>query len=458
MLATIQRIFHFFGFDRAVGYGILARLWGIASGPVTMVLIAARFSKEQQGFYYTFSSLLGLQVFFELGLLFVISQFASHEFVHLRWSDRGQIQGDPIALKRFTDLLTKTTTWFGIASLLMVAGLVPAGIYFFGYGEHDTQALAWRIPWVLAVIGTALNLLVTPFLAVVMGSGDVVTINHRELIGGIASSCLTWIVMGMHGGLYAVFAATIGNIVTAWSYLFRQKPELLRLAWKNIFLPKRDLLKEATLSWREEIWPMQWRMAISSGSAFFIFQIFNPVLFHYHGPVAAGQMGMTLTAANALLGTCMVLILTKSPEFGKLIAVRNWEGLDRQFKKVLYQSVGLAIIGAFTGWAIIWFLQRYSMIGQRFIPSQYAALLLGAICMHVVIGALVIYLRAHKKEPLMLVTVITSFIQGIVTWLFGMYYSTSGVTVGYFLVTLLVILPAVYGVWRHCRKLWHVMP
>jgi O-antigen/teichoic acid export membrane protein len=455
LLATIQNLLQFLGFDRAVSYGILARLWGIISGPVSMLLIAARFSKEQQGYYYTFGSLLGLQIFFELGLLFVIAQFASHEFVHLRWYDRGRIQGDPVALGRFTDLLSNTTIWFGIAALLLVIGLVPAGFYFFGQEKSGVLDFAWRLPWVLAVVGTALNLLVTPFFAVIMGSGDVVTVNHREMVGGIISSFLAWLVIGGHGGLYAVFAATLGNVFISWSYLIRQKPELLRLVWREIFKSGSAKKKEAALSWWGEIWPIQWRMAISSGSSYFIFQLFNPILFHYHGAVVSGQMGMTLTAASVLLGVCSTMINAKSPEFGKLIAVRDWNTLDRRFSRVLYQSISMAVLGALCGWGAIWYLQGHHQIGERFIPAFYAAILLATVCVQIVNSAFAVYLRAHKREPLMVMTMVSSVLQGAATWLFGKYYSTLGVTVAYFSVTTFFIFPYIFIVWKRCQSEWH---
>ena len=69
---------------------------------------------------------------------------------------------------------------------------------------------------------------------------------------------------------------------------------------------------------------MQWRIAISWLAGYFVFQLFTPVLFHYHGAVVAGQMGMTLNVSNALLTTSLTLIAAKTPEFGKLIAGRNW--------------------------------------------------------------------------------------------------------------------------------------
>jgi hypothetical protein len=201
--------------------------------------------------------------------------------------------------------------------------------------------------------------------------------------------------MGAHGGLYAVFAVTCGNVIISWSYLFRQKPELLKLAWQGISTSIFLKEKRGAISWREEIWPMQWRMAVSSGAAYFIFQLFNPILFHYHGSVVAGQMGMTLAAANALLGICLTLQIAKSPDFGKFIAIRNWKNLDREFIRVLFQSATLATIGAVAGWYIIWFLQKNYPVGQRFIPASHAALLLGAVCVQTVNSAFAIYLRAH---------------------------------------------------------------
>lgn len=455
LVDILLKTLYFFGFDRAVGYGVLARVWSVFAGPATMVIIAARFSREQQGFYYTFSSLLALQTFFELGLLYVIAQFASHEFVQLRWGAQGRIEGDSVPRERFIELLCKSVKWFGMASILMIVFLVPAGLYFFGDAQYNQPDFAWRIPWTLAVIGTGLNLLVTPFFAMIMGSGEVVMVNYRELIGGIAGSVISWMVMGAHGGLYAVFAVTFGNIIISWSYLFRQKPELLKLAWQGISTSVFLKEKRGAISWREEIWPMQWRMAVSSGAAYFIFQLFNPILFHYHGSVVAGQMGMTLAAANALLGICLTLQIAKSPDFGKLIAVRNWKNLDREFIRVLFRSVTLASIGAIAGWYIIWFLQKNYPVGQRFIPASHAALLLGAVCVQTVNSAFAIYLRAHKKEPLMTITVLVSIFQGVLTWFLGMRYSTLGVTLGYFLVSLIFIFPSFFLIWKRCRAEWH---
>ena len=454
MRTVVKRILRLLGFDRAVTFGILARVWGLFSGPITMVVIATGLYPAQQGFYFTFSSLLALQTFFDLGLMFVIAQFASHEFVNLSWGRNGSLEGEPVALKRFTDLLCKTVLWFGIAALLMIALLIPAGIIFFGQkGNVDFQ---WRLPWVLAVVGTALNLFIMPFFAIIMGSGDVVTANKRDLAGALLSSLLCWGVIVLHGGLYAAFAVNLGVLGISWGYLMTRRPELVKLAWKGLFGAKRRGGEEQSgLSWWSEIWPMQWRMAVSSGAAYFFFQLFNPVLFHFHGPIVAGQMGMTLTAANALLAGSMTVVNAKTPEFGKLIAVRDWQGLDRLFFRVIRHALLLVLVGAVVGFIAIWFLQAQFTIGNRFIPAGEAALLFGTACFQAAAGAFANYLRAHKKEPLMRMTIIASILQGAATWYLGKHYGVPGVTAGFFAITAFFVFPYVLFVWKRCRREWH---
>jgi hypothetical protein len=71
------------GLDRAVGFTVLARFWGSAAGLVTVLLIARFLTPAERGDYYTFGSLVAIQMIFELGFSFVILQMASHERARL---------------------------------------------------------------------------------------------------------------------------------------------------------------------------------------------------------------------------------------------------------------------------------------------------------------------------------------------------------------------------------------
>jgi len=452
-MAVLVKFLRGVGLDRAVGYGVLTRAWGVLAGPVSILIIASRFSKDQQGYYYTINSLLGLQIFFELGLTGVIATFASHEFTGLSWGERGRLEGDPHNLARFTELVSKSAKWFWLAALLLVMTLIPAGLLFFGTEQHGELAFAWRLPWILAVLGTALNLMVIPFFAVMMGSGDVATVNFREMIGGIAGTAISWLVMGLHGGLYAVCAVSFGNVVISWAYIIRQRPELLKRAVARMF-PGQAVV-ESTLSWRHEVWPLQWRSAVTWGAGYFIFQIFTPTLFHFQGAAVAGQMGMTMSACNALLAVCVTWINAKSPEFGKYIALRQWPDLDALFFKVFRQSVVIVCAGALAGGLAIYFMQLYFALGQRFLPILHAAILLAAMVFMIINNCFAVYLRAHKQEPLMLITVIASTLYGISTVVMARHYSSLGVVTGFLAITVLFCLPAIYLTWKRCRHVWH---
>jgi O-antigen/teichoic acid export membrane protein len=453
-LHFMRSILDALGIDRAVGYGLVSRIWGLASGPISLLIIASRFSKEQQGFYYTFGSILALQMFFELGLTGVISTFASHEFFKMTWGDGGEVSGDPVAVQRFTDLLGKTSKWFGICSLVLPMALIPAGLSFFSR-ERQAVPFSWELPWILAVLFTSLNLASTPFFAVIMGSGDVVTINHRIMVGIITGTLVSWLVIWFHGGLYAVCAITFGNTLISYSYLLWRKPKLLRRAWKSIGLSSSSRSEQASISWWREIWPMQWKIALSWISGYVLFQMFNPILFHYHGSVIAGQMGLTLSASNALLGASITILNTKSPQFSMLVAQRRWQELDQLFRRVITQSGAIAASGAILGAGVIWYLQRHFALGQRFLPASQAALLLLTTTLVVMIYAMATYLRAHKREPFMYISVATAIVQGGATWYLGKHYSSRGVIIGYLATTVAISLPAAYLIWRRCRSLWH---
>src|ERR1700719_2062578 len=92
----LRRILRFMGIDRAIGYTVLARGWAALAGLVSLLLIARTLSPAEQGYYYTFGSLVALQIVFELGFSYVILQLASHERAELSISSDYEINGAPI--------------------------------------------------------------------------------------------------------------------------------------------------------------------------------------------------------------------------------------------------------------------------------------------------------------------------------------------------------------------------
>lgn len=450
----VKKALAILGLDQAVGYGVFTRIWGIFGGMVNIIIITKCFTSTEQGYFYTISGLLALQIFFELGLLVVVAQFASHEFALLSWGPNGKIVGDEGSRGRLMNLLAKATIWYGISSAAIVIMIIPIGLIFFNHSKVHEIIISWEIPWILSVFMIAANLLLIPFYAVISGSGDVVSVNKRQLIGGLLGSLMSWCIILNHGGLYAVPALSAGNIIVGVIYLFKNKPILIH-SLATEFRSIREKTSVNSISWRNEIWPMQWRIAISWIAGYFIFQLFTPVIFIYHGPIMAGQMGVTISISNALMAVSIAWVQAKSPEFGRRVAMKNWKGLDALFLIILKQTFFVVATGAVIISVAIYFLQRYSVWGTRFLPYGEVAIMLGAVICIVIGATFAAYLRAHKTEPMLKISIIVGILTGISTITLGRYYSTLGVCLGHFIISLIYGLPMTYIVWKKFRHEMH---
>lgn len=447
--AAPLRFLRRFGIDRAVGYTLLSRGWAAGAGFVNLFLITRLLSREQQGFYYTFGSILALTVFFELGLGYVLMQFASHERARLEWTAEGTLEGDPEAKARLASLLRMSLLWYTVMGLLILATLLPAGLYFFGVHAPKNVIIDWQKPWVWVVLLTSVSLSLTPLFSIIEGCGLVAEIISLQFVQNVLGSLVNWFVLWHHGALYA---APLGNtLALLWTlyWLWRTKRPLLR-----------DLASTAKLgggiSWRREIWPFQWRMAVSGASGYFIFQLFNPILFAYHGAVAAGQMGLCLNVMAAISGISLGWISTKSATFGALIAKRDFAQMDRLFFPCLWQSWAVVCLGALCFWLGGSYLHAiHHRLSLRILdPLPLGLLVLTAVVNHLIF-AQALYLRAHKQEPFLWLSVTGACLVGALSYLLGRPFGPTGMMAGYFAVTLIVGLGAGSWVFLRKREEWH---
>ncbi|MDD4760057.1 MAG: hypothetical protein PHU66_04505, partial [Bacteroidaceae bacterium] len=65
------------GIDKSIAYTSTARIIQAAGGVITALFIAKYLTKVEQGFYFTFGSILAIQTFFELGMNGIITQYVA---------------------------------------------------------------------------------------------------------------------------------------------------------------------------------------------------------------------------------------------------------------------------------------------------------------------------------------------------------------------------------------------
>jgi O-antigen/teichoic acid export membrane protein len=439
---------HGLGFDRAVTFTVLARAWASGSGLVTVVLIARFLSPAEQGYYYTYASLIALQLVFELGFSQVVMQVASHERAHLSIAQDGSVEGDKVAHARLASILQLSVRWYGVGALCFALVLIPAGLYFFSSHQHLGDVVSWRAPWIAVALAAVFAFQLDPLYSFFEGCGFVSNIAHMRWIQAIVGSLLAWILLIAHHGLYAPAMVIAGQVLVGTIWLATRRGLLLDLMTFKTGGPH--------VSWQNEIWPFQWRMAISWISGYFVYQTFNPFLFAFKGPVAAGQMGMSLSFANSVMAIASAWVSTKAAPFGTLIAQKLYQQLDTVFFQALRQSIFVAGLGAAAVWSVTTYLHstqgRYA---HKVLSPLPLALLLAAAILNHVFASMAIYLRAHKQERLFQISLSIAAAVLLSNYFFAKTSGALGMVGGYLVIMALLGVGCGALIFNKYRKLWH---
>jgi hypothetical protein len=434
--------------DRPIIYGLVGRIWSFLSAPVTVILITTRFTRELQGYYYTFNSLLGLQVFVELGLSTVLVQFASHEWSRLKWDPETGLSGDADALSRLVSLGRVAMRWFAIAAAIIAVGLGSGGYLFFS--QTPSHGITWAAPWFALCVACAANLCLTPVFALLEGCNQVSSVYGYRSVQAVVSSIAIWSAIFFGAGLWAapvcLGAAFVWAVAFLWRYRLFLKPFLVGVSPSG-----------RRIHWRSEMLPMQWRVAVSYLSGYFTYSVFTPLMFHYQGATVAGQMGMTLAVVSVIGSMGAIWSASKAPRFGMLIARRAYGELDRLFHRVAIASQVVLVSGGTVVWLVIYGLYASNhRLAERFLPPWPAVFLVVGMVASNFCTPMGVYLRAHKREPYMLLSLVLGLLTGLVTWILAsQQVGAAGVAAGYMSVSLLVGLPAGLLIFRYCRIRWH---
>jgi len=445
MIALLNKWRRWAGVDRPVFFASLGQAWSLCSGPITILLIAHFFSPKIQGYYYTFGSVAALQAFLELGFSQCIIQFASHEFARLRFGPGGTLEGDARARSRLMSLGHLSSKWYGAMALLAVIGLGVGGTWFF-WAKQDSS-VSWVVPWWCLCACTGLSLVLLPVGALLEGCNQMSFIYGLRTVSRVVSAVVLWVAVWRGANLFTgplMVLATV--LVLAGAYWWRW-PKLLRDLW-------RAPAGVETISWRREIWPFQWRIAISCISGYFIYNFFTPVLFYFHGPVIAGQMGITMSLVFSLHTLSQAWTGSKGPRFGMLISRREFGELDRLFYRSTAQAVGVCILGGLALLAGLVVVRAHFAIGTRFLEPGPTSLLVFATVLNQIIFGEAMYLRAHKREPLMVLSGANGLATAGLAAGLGYRFGAWGVSVAYALTQVAALVWATQ-VWRKCRKEWH---
>jgi O-antigen/teichoic acid export membrane protein len=451
MIALMMKCAALIGIDGAVFYTVFGRFIQALSGVISLFFITRFLSSEEQGFYYTFGSLLAMQIFFEAGLNNVITQFAAGEVYALEAVGHGY-QGNARKISRLSSLLHFCVRINTLLSLFLFIFLNLIGFVYFSYFSANYKNVFWSGPWIMLSFSTSITFLISPLMSYLEGLGHVKEVAKFRTIQLSIVSLSAWVGLGMGGKLFAAsFASLIGSFVLSGLVVFNYRFVLAWL-WRQEIVDKIDYIKE--------IFPYQWRIALSWISGYFIFQLFNPIAFATEGAVAAGQLGMTLTVLNNILTVSFSWITTKIPLYTSLIARKLYKQLDTLFRKALSRSVlvngfmlllFLIIISTLGYFNVKW---GAKMVVDRFLPLYKIVILSIPIFLNNIVAGLSTYLRCHNKEPMLQLTIVMAALTCLSAVVFGNLYGVIGIISGYSLLCITLFPWSIY-IFITKRKEWH---
>ncbi len=415
------------GWDSAIAYTVLTRVVQSVVGIMTLFMITLFFDKNEQGYFYTFLSILSIRFFFELGLTSVLTQYVAHEFAHLSWKNESELVGNEYYLSRLASIIQLSIKWFVSISVILFIVLLTAGKIFFSEFNKELN-IEWQMPWLVLSISTSVMLLLDLFFAVMEGLGKIEQITKLRLIQQLINLfCIAILIIAdfklLSNGLALLISTGIIIIVLFLSGHIK--------IIKNLWIAETKW----KVNYRKEILPFQSRVALGNISNYFIFQLFNPLLFATQGPILAGQMGATQTCLSGVSAIASSWMSTKVPFFSLLVAKRKFKLLNLLFKKNLIISFIVCLAGlAFFNIALLALKEYFPEMSNRFLNFIPVVFLSLTQLANVIGSAQGYYLRSFKKDPFFVSAIVIGVLTGLSTIISSKYFGINGITIGCFLI------------------------
>lgn len=407
--------------NRDIANTLINQLWRLISGPIILILIPVYLTAEQQGYWFVFSSLAALAIFADLGFSNIVLQFAAHEFAYLSFDKHGRLSGDTVHLQKLSSLFVFSIKW--AVAVATVAFPVILVIGFFVLSKNG-NAVSWKIPWIMYGTSSAFVFLNSTILCFFEGCDSVRIVQGVRFRLAFIGSVVIMLSLFLNLHLYALaFSMMVSSLMGMY------------LIYTNFGVAIKELINTSQrdyYSWRREFLRLAWKYAVSWASGYFIFQIYTPLAFQFHGAVEAGKVGLSISLWMAVFGLSNTWIQANTPKFNMHIAKKNWALLDRVFMKNLLFAVMTFLLGALTVFIALNLVGDKTGLRERMVDTVSMALLGFAWLMQVVVNSLAVYLRAHKEEPLVIPSFVCAAYIWASTFLCAKYLSADYLFLGFF--------------------------
>jgi hypothetical protein len=405
--------------SRDVLYTQANQVFKAVSGLVTLFLIPVFLTQEEQGYWFTMMSLAALAMFADLGFFTITLQFSAHEFAYLKF-EKSTVAGDEEHRRRLACLFVFCLKW----ALMVVSVAFPVILMVgFIFISRKPTGIQWAVPWTVYLVGSALIFLSSSILYFIEGCNSVGVIQKMRLAIAVVAAVLLWGALAFRWGLYALSISVLGSALFATYVIIRN--------YGRLFLNLFSVSRAFTYAWKEQFVGLLWKYALSWSAGYFIFQVYTPLMFQFHGPVEAGKVGLSITLWIGVFSVANSWLYAVTPRLNMYVSQKEWKNLDAVFARNLTLAAVSFLVGSVTVLMCMYLFRGRLALVDRLVDPTSMLFLAAAWFLQIIVNGLAVYLRAHKQEPLVVPSVATALYTVVTTLLCAKYLDTRYFFLGY---------------------------
>ncbi len=423
--------------DRPLFYALAARVWQAISGPITIYLILTFLSASETGVYYSLGAIVGIQVFFDLGLSNVLISQAGNAISSIPQPEFDSDSSLPATTAltsnaRLSELIRVSERWFLGASVLFAITSLSLGLVSL---RAVDIAFDWKPVLVVLVLLNAISFAFTASQAILEGSGKREVIYRFRFYQAVMGSFAVWFSLSMGLKLWSLVIAA--SIQASWSVYLRFWHEA------NFFARfQRSEARPTNFSWMRDVVPVQWRQAVMSLAFFLATQFLILIVLRYDSEIEAGRLGITLSIVSAIQMFALAWIHTNFSTAAIQHGSGNREQAGTHWRRLAIVSMSML---AFALSSFVLVLAMLPLLNQgfesRFIaPWQLAIFSMGCLANHL-ISTQALYVLSQCARPLTVASSIGFLSTAMAVWIGGSNFGISGLVSAYAIAMVGICLP-----------------
>ena len=394
---------------------LLYRFMQLISHGFTTLLIPFFSVDAELGLYYLFVSMVAAQVLFELGLNQSVLQVSSHinnksdqdYRSYLEWIDR---------------LYVKVTCRF-----IFIGG---CGGAFYLILFNDYQKLISISYWMIILFSASFLMRVAYRFFLIESEGHVAYSYKVRTLILLVATLAAWALI--------TFECVLESLVAY---------HVIQAALSNIFLRSKFPVKSGPHhglienKYCTELKELKRGMSLSYLAGYMSYNAIIPIVFAMLSGKVAGQLGFSLALFSSITLLSSSFVSAKNHSFAMKISNSDFVGLNSLFRK---QILLTSLLSIFILISIFGFIFLMSLIGfslkERLLSLDLCLLIGLSAVVSSIIYAEALYVRAHKVEPFVKMSITVGFISVVLIFL-GSFISINSVVFMYSATIIFISFP-----------------